>query len=181
MTTAEATLDIGSIGAATGALSRLAELERAVRKAAVLKRVSGVLKLVQLARLWALLLILINVLDLWLLLIMGIAHWKTQRLTSYMNQAGFDGDEGLAELKRIARRCGDLVQRLDGSYGKRRRLGRRWGLLLPLNGLVLHQLDNLTCEVEDIGETAALSASPEIRASIMNQLTAHGIVSSDDL
>lgn len=174
MTTAEATLDIGSIGAATGALSRLAELERAVRKAAVLKRVSGVLKLVQLARLWALLLIPINVLDVWLLLIMGIAHWKTQRLTSYMNQAGFDGDEGLAELKGVARRCGDLVQRLDGSYGKRRRLGRR--LLLPLNGLVLHQLENLICEVEDIGETAALSASPEIRASIMNQLTAHGIV-----
>ena len=172
-------MDIGSIGAATGALSRVAELERAVRKAAVLKRVSGVLKLVQLARLWALLLILINVLDVWLLLIMGIAHWKTQRLISYMNQAGFDGDEGLAELKRIARRCGDLVQRLDGSYGKRRRLGRR--LLLPLNGLVLHQLDNLICEVEDIGETAALSASPEIRASIMNQLTAHGIVSPDGL
>lgn len=179
MTTAEVTWDIGSIDAATGALSRVAELERAVRKSAVLKRVSGVLKLVQLARLWALLLILINVLDVWLLLIMGIAHWKTQRLISYMNQAGFDGDEGLADLKRIARRCGDLVQRLDGSYGKRRRLGRR--LLLPLNGLVLHQLDNLICEVEDIGETAALSASPEIRASIMNQLTAHGIVSPDGL
>lgn len=89
MTTAEVTWDIGSIDAATGALSRLAELERAVRKAAVLKRVSGVLRLVQ--------------------------------------------------------------------------------------------LENLTCEVEDIGETAALSSSPEIRASIMNQLTAHGIVSADDL
>lgn len=167
-------MDIGSIDdAATGALSRLAELERAVRKAAVPKRVSRVLKLVQLARLWA----LVNILDVWLLLIMGIAQWKTQELTSYMNQAAFDGDEGLAELKRIARRCGDLVQRLDG-YGQRRRLGRR---LLPLNGLVLHQLENLTCEVEDIGETAALSASPEIRASIMEQLAAHGIVSSDDL
>lgn len=172
MTTAEATLDIGFIGAATGALSRLAELERAVRKSAVLN-----LKLVQLARLWA----LVNILDVWLLLIMGIAHWKTQRLTSYMNQEAFDGDEGLAELKGVARRCGDLVQRLDGSCGKRRRLGRRWRLLLPLNGLVLHQLENLTCEVEDIGETAALSASPEIRAGIMNQLTAHGIVSADDL
>lgn len=171
MTTAEVTWDIGSIDAAAGALSRLAELERAVRKAAVLKRVSRVLKLV----------ILVNVLDVRLLLIMGIGHWKAQRLTSYMNQAAFDGDEGLAELKGIARRCGDLVQRLDGSYGKRRRLGRRWGLLLPLNGLVLHQLENLTCEVEDIGETAALSSSPEIRASIMNQLTAHGIVSADDL
>ena len=169
-------MDIGSIGAATGALSRLAELERAVRKAAVL-RVSRVLKLVPLV----LLLILVNVLDVWLLLIMGIAHWKTQRLTSYMNQAAFDGDEGLAELKGVARRCGDLVQRLDGSYGKRRRLGRRWGLLLPLNGLVLHQLDNLICEVEDIGETAALSASPEIRASIMEQLADHGIVSPDGL
>lgn len=171
MTTAEVTLDIGSIDAAAGALSRLAELERAVRKAAVLKRVSRVLKLV----------ILVNVLDVRLLLIMGIGHWKAQRLTSYMNQEAFDGDEGLAELKGVARRCGDLVQRLDGSYGKRRRLGRRWGLLLPLNGLVLHQLENLTCEVEDIGETAALSSSPEIRASIMNQLTAHGIVSADDL
>ncbi len=177
MTTAEVTWDIGSIDAATGALSRLAELERAVRKAAVLKRVSGVLKLVQLARLWA----LVNILDVWLLLIMGIARWKAQRLTSYMNQEAFDGDEGLAELKGVARCCGDLVQRLDGSYGKRRRLGRRWGLLLPLNGLVLHQLENLTCAVEDIGETAALSSSPEIRASIMNQLTAHGIVSADDL
>ena len=164
-------MDIGSIDAAAGALSRLAELERAVRKAAVLKRVSRVLKLV----------ILVNVLDVRLLLIMGIGHWKAQRLTSYMNQEAFDGDEGLAELKGVARRCGDLVQRLDGSYGKRRRLGRRWGLLLPLNGLVLHQLENLTCEVEDIGETAALSSSPEIRASIMNQLTAHGIVSADDL
>lgn len=174
MTTAEVTWDIGSIDAATGALSRLAELERAVRKSAVL-RVSRVLKLVPLV----LLLILVNVLDVWLLLIMGIAHWKTQRLTSYMNQAAFDGDEGLAELKGVARRCGDLVQRLDGSYGKRRRLGRR--LLLPLNGLVLHQLENLICEVEDIGETAALSASPEIRASIMEQLADHGIVSSDDL
>ena len=180
MTTAEATLDIGSIDATTGALNWVAELERAVRKSAVLKRVSRVLKLVPLVLLLTLLLILVNVLDLWLLLIMGIAHWKTQRLTSYMNQAAFDGDEGLAELKRIARRCGDLVQRLDGSYGQRRRLGRRWPRL-PLNGLVLHQLENLTCEVEDIGETAALSASPEIRASIMEQLAAHGIVSSDDL
>ncbi len=177
MTAAEATLDIGSIGAATGVLSRVAELERAVRKAAVLKRVSRVLKLVPLV----LLLILVNVLDVWLLLLMGTAHWKTQRLTSYMNQAGFDGDEGLAELKGIARRCGDLVQRLDGSYGKRRRLGRRWGLLLPLNGLVLHQLENLTCEVEDIGETAALSASRDLRAGIMEQLSAHGIVSAGDL
>lgn len=180
MTTAEVTWDIGSIDAATGALSRLAELERAVRKSAVLKRVSRVLKLVPLVLLLTLLLMLVNVLDVWLLLIMGIAHWKAQRLTSYMNQAAFDGDEGLAELKGVARRCGDLVQRLDGSYGKRRRLGRRLPLL-PLNGLVLHQLENLTCEVEDIGETAALSSSPEIRASIMNQLTAHGIVSADDL
>ena len=177
MTTAEATFDIGPIDdVATGALSRLAELEQAVRKAAVPKRVSRILKLVQLARLWA----LVNILDLWLLLIMGIAQWKTQELTLYMNQAAFDGDEGLAELKRIARRCGDLVQRLDGSYGQRRRLGRRWPRL-PLNGLVLHQLENLTCEVEDIGETAALSASPEIRASIMEQLAAHGIVSPDGL
>ena len=173
-------MDIGSIDATTGALNWVAELERAVRKSAVLKRVSRVLKLVPLVLLLTLLLILVNVLDLWLLLIMGIAHWKTQRLTSYMNQAAFDGDEGLAELKRIARRCGDLVQRLDGSYGQRRRLGRRWPRL-PLNGLVLHQLENLTCEVEDIGETAALSASPEIRASIMEQLAAHGIVSPDGL
>ena len=52
---------------------------------------------------------------------------------------------------------------------------------LPLNGLVLHQLEHLTCEVEDIGETAALSASPEIRAGIMEQLAAHGIVSPDGL
>ncbi len=91
MTTAEVSWDIGSIDAATGALSRLAELERAVRKAAVLKRVSRVLKLVPLVLLWA----LVNILDVWLLLIMGIAHWKTQRLTSYMNQEAFDGDEGL--------------------------------------------------------------------------------------
>ncbi len=175
MTAAEATLDIGSIGAATGVLSRVAELERAVRKSAVLKRVSRFLKLVPLVLLLTPLLILVNVLDVWLLLLMGIAHWKAQRLTSYMNQAGFDGDEGLAELKGIARRCGDLVQRLDGSYGQRRRLERRWPLL-PLNGLVLHQLENLTCEVEDIGETAALSASPEIRASTMEQLSAHGII-----
>ena len=177
MTTAEATLDIGPIDAATGALNWVAELERAVRKAAVLKRVSRVLKLVQLARLWA----LVNILDLWLLLIMGIAQWKTQELTLYMSQAAFDGDEGLAELKGIARRCGDLAQRLDDSDGQRRRLGQRWWRLLPLNGLVVSRLENLICEVEDIGETAALSGSPEIRASIMNQLTAHGIVSSDDL
>ena len=103
-----------------------------------------------------------------------------------MNQEPFDGDEGLAELRGIARRCGDLVQCLDGFYGQRRRLGRRLRLLLPrlllpLNGLVLPQLENLICEVEDIGETAALSASPEIRASIMEQLAAHGIISPDDL
>jgi len=105
-------------------------------------------------------------------IIMGIAHWKIRRLTSYMNQAEFDGDEGLAELKGIARRCGDLVQCLDRLYGQRRRLGP----LLPLNGLVLPQLDNLTCELEDIGETAALSASPEIRTIILEQLVAHGII-----
>jgi len=52
----------------------------------------------------------------------------------------------------------------------------RLGPLLPLNGLVLPQLDNLTCELEDIGETAALSASPEIRTIILEQLVAHGII-----
>ena len=60
MTTAEATLDIGSIDATTGALNWVAEFERAVRKAAVLKRVSRILKLVQLG---ALILTLVNVLD----------------------------------------------------------------------------------------------------------------------
>ena len=177
MTTAEATLDIGSIDAATGALSRVAELERSVRKSAVLKGVSRVLKRVQLA----LLLTLVNVLDVWLLLLVGIGHWKTRRLTLYMNQEPFEGGEGLAELRKIARRCGDLVQLLNGSYEQRRRLGRRLRLLLPLNGLVLPQLDNLICDVEDIGETAALSASPEFTASIMEQLAAHGIVPSDNL
>jgi len=119
MTTAGATLDIGSIDAVTGALRRVAELERSVRKYTVLTGVSRALKLVQLA----LLLTLVNVLDIRLLLIMGIimgiAHWKIRRLTSYMNQAEFDGDEGLAELKGIARRCGDLVQCLDRLYGQR--------------------------------------------------------------
>ena len=177
MTTAEAMLDIGSIDAATGALSRVAELERSVRKSPVLKGVSRVLKRVQLA----LLMTVVNVHDVRLLLIKGVAHWKSRRLTSYMNQEPFDGDEGLAELRGIARRCGDLVQCLDGFYGQRRRLGRRLRLLLPLNGLVLHQLENLICEVEDIGETAALSGSPEVRASIMEQLAAHGVISSDDL
>ena len=173
MTTAEATLDIGSIDAATAALSRVAGRKRAVRKSAVPTGVSRVPKLVQLTRLliWA------NVLDVWLLLLVGIGHWKARRLTLYMNQEPFEGDEGLAELKGIARRCGDLVQCLDRLYGQRRRLGP----LLALNGLVLHQLDNLICEVEDIGETAALSASPEFTASIMEQLAAHGIVSPDDL
>ena len=158
------------------------ELERSVRKSPVLKRVNRVLKLVKLVHL----LTCINILDALLLLTMGFAHWKTRRLTSYMNQEPFDGDEGLAELRGIARRCGDLVQCLDSFYGQRRRLGRRLRLLLPrlllpLNGLVLPQLENLICEVEDIGETAALSASPEIRASIMEQLAAHGIISPDDL
>jgi len=73
------------------------------------------------------------------------------------------------------------VQCLDGLYGQRHRLGGRLRLLLPLNELVPHQLDNLICEVEDISETAALSASPEFTASIMAQLAAHGIVLSDDL
>ena len=169
MTTAEATLGIGSIDAAIGVLSRVAELERSVRKSAVLKGVRRVLKRVQLA----LLLALVNVLDVcWLLLLVGIGHRKVRRLTSYMNQAAFDGDEGLAELQGIAKCCGDLVQCLDRLYGQRRRLGP----LLPLNGLVLPQLDNLICEVEDIGETAALSGSPEIRASILEQLAAHGII-----
>lgn len=86
----------------------MAELERAVREPAALKRVSRVLKLAPLA----LLLTLVNVLDVWLLLLVGIGQWKTRRLTSYMNQAGFEGDEGLAALKGIAKRCGDLVQRL---------------------------------------------------------------------
>ena len=171
MATAEATLDIGSIDAVTGALFRVAELERSVRKSAVLKGVGRVMKRVQLA----LLLTRVNALDIWLLLMMGIAHWKTRRLTAYMNQEAFDGDEGLAELRAIARRCGDLVQCLDRLYGQRRRLGP----LLPLNGLVLPQLDNLIVEVEDIGETAALSASPEFTASILEQLAAHGIFPSD--
>jgi len=146
-------------------------LERAARKPAARKRMSRVLKLVQLV----LLLTLVNVLDVRLLLMMGVAHWKTRRLTSYMNQEPFDGDEGLAELRRIARRCGNLVQCLDSFYEQRCRLGRRLRLLLPLNGLVLSQLENLICEVEDIGETAALSGSPEVRAGIMAQLAAHGI------
>lgn len=146
-------------------------LERAARKPAARKRMSRVLKLVQLA----LLLTLVNVLDVRLLLMMGVAHWKTRRLTSYMNQEPFDGDEGLAELRRIARRCGNLAQCLDSFYEQRCRLGRRLRLLLPLNGLVLSQLENLICEVEDIGETAALSGSPEVRAGIMAQLAAHGI------
>ena len=99
---------------------------------------------------------------------------KIQRLVLCMNQTTFDDDEGLAALKRLAKSCGDLVQHLDGCYEQRHRLGRPWRLL-PLNGLVLHQLENLICEVEDVGETAALSASPEFTAGIMKQLTAHGI------
>ena len=78
MTTAEAMLDIGSIDAATGALSRVEELERSVRKSPVLKRVNRVLKLVELVHL----LTCINVLDALLLLTMGVAHWKNRRLTS---------------------------------------------------------------------------------------------------
>lgn len=189
MTTADATLDIGLLDAVTGALSGVAELERLVRKPAAIRRVSMVLKLVQsLARFHLALffrrvyfLMFLNVLDVGLLLIVGMGHRKTRRLTSYMNQAAFDGDEGLAELKRIASRCGDLVQRLDSFYGQRRRLGRLWGRLLPLNGLVLPQLDTLIGEVEDIGETAALSASPEFTDSIMQQLAAHGVISSDEI
>ena len=176
MTTADATLDIGFMDAATGAFSRVAALERAVRKPAVLKRVSRVPKLVQALPFVT----LVNVFDVRLLFALGIARWKIRRLVLRMNRTEFDGDEGLAELKRIAKRCGDLVQLLDGPYEQRRRLEKLWNLSL-LNGVVLHQLENLICEVEDIGETAALSASPEFTASILEQLAAHGIIPSDDL
>jgi len=106
-------LDIGSIDAATGVLSRVAELERSVRKSPVLKGMSRVLKRVQLV----LLLTLVNILDVRLLLIMGVAHWKTRRLTSCMNQEPFDGDEGLAELRGIASVAGIWCSALMACMG----------------------------------------------------------------
>ena len=175
MTTADAALDVGFMDAAAGAFSRVAEVLRAVRKPAVPGKLSRVPQRAHLA----FLLTLVNVFDVPLLFAVWTARWKTRRLVLRMNRTEFDGDEGLAELKRIAKNCGDLVQRLDDFHGQRRRLGRLWWSL-PLNGVVMDQLENLICEVEDIGETAALSACPEFTAVIMQRLAAHGIVSSDD-
>ena len=70
---------------------------------------------------------------------------------------------------------GPLAQPLEHEAGWRRqhgRLGRRWGLLLQLNGVVLPPSGNLICQVKDIGEIADLSARHEIMASIMEQLAA---------
>ena len=102
------------------------------------------------------------------------ARQKTQQFARRMDQTTFDGEEGLTRLKEIASQCGSLVKFLDDFYKEHRRLGRRWKLL-PLNRMVVHQLDALICDVEDIGETAALSASPEFTTGIMKQLTNHGI------
>ena len=167
MATVEATFVTGPIDAATGALSSAAaELERAVRQPVALRRVGRLLNPIAPA--------LLTLVDVWLFFAVGIARQTAQRLALRINQTTFDGDEGLAVLKKIASCCGDLVQQLDGSYEQRRRLGRHWKLSL-LNGVVLHQLEKLICEVEDIGETAALSASPEVTNGIMEQLAAHGI------
>ncbi|KKZ09950.1 MAG: hypothetical protein TQ37_10565 [Candidatus Synechococcus spongiarum 15L] len=173
MKTAEATFNPESTNAATRLFIRVAELNLPGWKPASLGRLSWlswapkpVVRL--LARL------LLTLFDVWLLLATMTDRRKIQRLVLRTNRTTFDDDEGLAALKRLAKSCGDLVQRLDGCYEQRHRLGRRWRLL-PLNGLVLHQLENLICEVEDVGETAALSASPEFTAGIMKQLTAHGI------
>ncbi|CZB15831.1 hypothetical protein FLM9_672 [Candidatus Synechococcus spongiarum] len=112
--------------------------------------------------------------QLFLLFLAGIAaRHQTQQLARCMNQETFDGDEGLALLKTIAKHCGDQVRKLDDSYRQLTRLKLlRWS---PLNGVVMDQLDTLICELEDVGETAALSASPEVTATIMEQLAAHGI------
>ena len=163
MTIAAATFDTDSIDATTRALSRVAA--RAVRQPAALEKVSVLLKPVEL--------FLLTFVDVGLLFAVGTARRETQWLATRINQTTFDGDAGLAVLKKTASHCGDLVQRLDDSYEQRRRLGERWRLS-PLNGVVMQQLETLICEVEDIGETAALSASPEFTASIMEQLAAHG-------
>ena len=97
---------------------------------------------------------------------------ETQRLASCFNKATFefDGDEGLALLKKIASHCGSLVRNLE----KHRRLRQRLRLS-PLNGAIINQLENLICELEDVGEAAALSASSEVTAIIMKQLAVHNI------
>lgn len=122
--------------------------------------------------------------DIRLLRAVKAARQKTQQFARRMDQTTFDGEEGLVRLKEIASQCGSLVKLLDGFYKEHRRLGQRWRLSplkLPINRMVVDQLDTLICDVEDIGETAALSASPEFRARIMSQLAAHGIIPSEDL
>ena len=127
---------------------------------------SVVLKPLALARL--------TLLDLRLLHAGWTARQTTRQLVARFNQAAFDGDDGLALLHTIASHCATQRQRLNGCYEQRRRLGQHVQLL-PLHGAVMHQLDALIGEVEDLGETAALSASPEFTSAILKQLAAHGI------
>ena len=126
---------------------------------------SVVLKPLALARL--------TLLDLRLLRAGWTARQITQQLVARFNQAAFDGDDGLALLHTIASHCATQLQRLNGCYEQRRRFGHIQ--LLPLHGAVMHQLEALIGEVEDLGETAALSASPEFTSAILKQLAAHGI------
>ena len=126
---------------------------------------SVVLKPLALARL--------TLLDLRLLHAGWTARQTTRKLIARFNQAASDGDDGLALLHTIASHCATQLQRLNGCYEQRRRLEH--AQLLPLHGAVMHQLEALIGEVEDLGETAALSASPEFTSAILKQLAAHGI------
>ena len=115
----------------------------------------------------------LTLLDLRLLHAGWTARQTIRQLVARFNQAPFDGDDRLALLHTIASHCATQRQRLNGCYEQRRRLGHIQ--LLPLHGAVMHQLETLIGEVEDLGETAALSASPEFTAAILKQLAAHGI------
>lgn len=115
----------------------------------------------------------LTLLDLRLLHAGWTARQTIRQLVARFNQAPFDGDDGLALLHTIASHCATQLQRLNGCYEQRRRLGQ--DVQLPLHGAVMHQLETLIGEVEDLGETAALSASPEFTSAILKQLAAHGI------
>lgn len=171
MTTAEATLGTGSFDETIGALGQVVE--------AVPRRLSSFVKWwkcwtpAQRGLKSVVLVPLMLLVSVRLFLDGRAARRQTQQLALCMNQATFDGDEGLALLKTIAQHCGDQVRKLDDSYRQLTRLKLlRWS---PLNGVVMDQLDTLICELEDVGETAALSASPEFTATITEQLAAHGI------
>lgn len=116
----------------------------------------------------------LTLLDLRLLHAGWTARQTTQQLVARFNQAPFDGDDGLALLRTIASHCATQLQQLNSCYEQRRRLGQHVQLL-PLHGAVMHQLEALIGEVEDLGETAALSASPEFTDAILKQLATHGI------